>query len=145
MFEIAFIDDVPEYRDDGWRGLWGGVTFGAFQERFVAPVERWTRVDYERQWLEAARRLLGEADRTGFVTAPYRFWWTAWREGERVFIHQEFFVPGRYAEPYDGRTPYEIIGARRTQSEDGRVSEWEVTLGDIRDFVARREAPPVPA
>ena len=146
MFDIAFIDDTPEYREAGRHGLWGRVTCGAFQERFVAPVECWTRADYERQWLEAARRLLGGADRTGFFTEPYRFWWTVWREGERVFVHQEYLVPGRYAGPYDGRTPYEIIGERQTPSEDGgRISEWEVALRDIRDFVARRDASPVPA
>jgi len=136
VFNIEFITDAPELQEDGWLGLWGRITLGDYEERFLAPLGYWSRTDYERQWLEAARHLLGSADRTGFFTSPYRFWWTMWREGERVFVHEELITPERYAGPYDGTIPLQIIEDRITQNEEGQqISEWEIPLQDIRAYV----------
>ena len=136
MFHIEFIDHEPELQEDGWLGLWGRITLGEYEERFLAPVGYWSRADYERQWLEAARRLLRSADRTGFFTAPYRFWWTMWRDGERVFVHEELITPERYAGPYDGTPPYQIIEDRVTHNDEGeQISEWEISLQDIRAYL----------
>jgi hypothetical protein len=146
MFNIEFIADEPEAQEDGGVGLWGRTTLGEYQERFIAPLGFWSRADYERQWLEAARRLLGPADRTGFFTSAYQFWWTMWREGERVWVHEELITAERYAGPYDGPMPYHLIGDRVTVPEGERpVSEWVIGLDDIQAYVERREASRFPA
>jgi hypothetical protein len=146
VFDIAFIGDTPELQEDDWHGLWARTTLGAYEERFLAPVDHFPRAAYERQWLEAAERLLGASDRTGFFTSFYQFWWAMWREGETVYVQQELIIPERYPGPTDGRAPYEIIEDRYTVSEDGyHISEWQIHLDDIRDFVARRRAPASPA
>ena len=46
MFHIEFIDDEPELQEDGWLGLWGRITLGEYEERFLAPVGYWSRADY---------------------------------------------------------------------------------------------------
>lgn len=139
MFDIAFIRDQPELDDEGQPILWGRVDLGDYSERFTAPLGLWQRADYERHWLDAARRLLGESDRTAFFTWAYGMWWTMWREGNRVFVHEELMVPERYSGPYDGVVPYHIIGDRVTDCEhEHPISEWEIALDDLRAFVERR-------
>jgi hypothetical protein len=145
MFDIEFIDPEPEPQDEGWLGLWGRITLGDYSERFIAPLGTWTKADYERQWIEAADRLVSGHERTAFVTAPFRFWWTMWHEGEDVFVHEELLTPERYAGPYDGGVPYRLIEERFTESEDGdQVSEWRVSFADILNFVERRASQYVP-
>ena len=140
MFDIAFIADEPVLEEEAWLSLCGRITLGDYSECFWAPLDPWRRADYERQWLDAAHRLLHEADRTGFFTQAYWMWWTMWREGSRVFVHEEFIPPERYGGPYDGSVPYHIIGPRGTHSDDGEmVSEWEISVDDIREFLGRRK------
>ena len=144
MFDIEFIADEPEMQEDGWYGLWGRTTMGDFSERFLAPLSIWSREDYERQWVAGARRLLADEHRTAFFTSAFQFWWVMWREGADVFVHQQFLVPELVAElgpdPDLGRTPYQLIGPRETHDDESgaAVSEWRITLADVRDFLERR-------
>jgi hypothetical protein len=147
VFDIEFIAEEPELQEEGWWGLWGRTTLGDYSERFLAPLDRWQRGDYERQWIEAAERLLHESDRTGFSTQAGRFWWTMWRQGERVYVHEELLTPERLATltAFDG-APYALIEDRATRTEDGApISEWELTVADVQAFVARRAGQYVPA
>jgi hypothetical protein len=144
VFNIEFTHDKPEIQEEGWLGLSGQTTLGDHVESFLAPIGLWARADYERHWLEAARRLLDGHVRTGFFTSLYQFWWTMWREGERVFVHEELLTRERYGGPTDGTVPYEIIGERISESAGHRVSEWELSLDDIRSYVQRRERSAVP-
>ena len=142
MFDIEFCADEPERQDEGadaWFALRGRTTLGNHREEFLAALDPWSRADYERHWIEAARRLLGGADRTGFFTSAFRFWWVMWREGNTLFVHEQLMVPETLIAPFDLANAYRQIGERRTFSEDGqRVSEWHLELSDIRDFVERR-------
>lgn len=145
MFDIEFINLEPEPQDEGWLGLWGCITLGDYNERFIAPLGTWAKADYERQWIEAAHRLVSGHERTAFVIAPFRCWWTMWHEGEDVFVHEELLTTERYAGPYDGGVPYRLIEERCTEAEDGdQVSEWRVSFADIREFVERRASQYVP-
>jgi hypothetical protein len=146
MFDIAFICDEPEVQEEGWFGLWGEIVLGAYRERFLAPLDVWSRRDYERQWIEAANRLMTGDGRTAFVTVARQFWWTMWREQEAVFVHEEMLTPERYARSHGDRVPYELIEDRRTVNEEGEpIAEWRVSIADIRDFVERRAGQYVPA
>jgi hypothetical protein len=100
----------------------------------------WERHDYERQWLEAARRLVVGSSRTGFFTDAFRFWWTAYRDGEHVYVQEMFIGTERYQPEFGAPVPYHLIEDRRTHTGDGDpISEWEITMDDVRDFVRRRE------
>jgi hypothetical protein len=147
VFDIEFTRDEAELQEDGSYGLWGRITLGDYAEEFLVPIGPWLRRDYERQWIEAARRLLGATARAGFFTDAFRAWWTMWREGERVYVHEELLVGGRMAGVTDfSVAPYELITGHRTHTEDGQaISEWEIRAGDVRDFVERRAGSYVPA
>jgi hypothetical protein len=146
VFDIAFIPGEPPYEDEeeGWSGLWGRTVLGDFTERFVAPTARWSREDYERQWIDAAERLLRGEPSSAFTVEAGWIWWTAWREDGEVIVQQRYLVtdemaPARTAEA--SRMPYELVGQRGGATEEGlSVSEWRVSLDDVRDFVARRRA-----
>src|SRR5215813_867818 len=93
MFDIAFLENERTYIDeDGWSGLWGRIVLGEFSETFVSPVERWSRGDYQRQWIHGANRLLGGAAESAFVEQAGRVWWTAWREGDSIVLQQRLLI-----------------------------------------------------
>jgi hypothetical protein len=146
VFDIFFEpgDPVPYSEKDDWLGLLGRSVFGSFTESFVAPLGWWSRPDYERQWLEGARRLVSGLKASAFVLEPGRLWWTAWLDGDRVIIQQRLLVApemeeARAATP--DAVPYEAVGRRNSTSVDGpAVSEWTVGVADVRDFLDRRTA-----
>lgn len=143
MFDIGFINDEPPYRDeDGWSGFWARIVIGEFTERFVAPTEWWSRADYERQWIDGAQRLLGGARTSAFVEEPGRVWWTAWREGDEVYLQHRLLVDPSMAPAWSagvGELPYDLVGPREPHSgEEHRASVWVVTNADLRAFVDRK-------
>lgn len=140
MFDITFVSDAPEQQPDGWVGLWGRIQLGTGAEDFLAPLGPWQRGDYERHWIEAARRLLGPAARAAFFTVAFRFWWVMWREREEVIVHEELLIPERLGGLTDWQAaPYHLIGERRATSDDSiPISEWQLDLADIEGFLARR-------
>jgi hypothetical protein len=140
VFDIRFTTSEPEVQEDGWLGLWGETVLRDYRERFLAPLGPWSRGDYERQWIEAAGRLLGSEARAGFFTTAFQFWWVMWREGERIFVQEEFLTPERLEGLTDpGRAPYHLIAERVTESEDGEeVSQWEIGASEVQAFLSRR-------
>ena len=142
MFDIAFIPGEPPYEDEEGRGLWGCTVLGDFSERFIAPTERWTREGYERQWIEGAERLLHGERSSAFVVEAGRVWWTAWREGGAVIVQQRYLVTDEMAPAWTAAAsemPYELVGTRSSTSSEGMgLSEWRVSIDDLRDFVVRR-------
>jgi CdiI N-terminal domain len=141
LFDIAFTTDKPESLDEGGTDRQRGrTTLGEYTEEFVAPFGHWKRADYERQWVEAARRVLGPAGRAAFFTAAFRFWWAMWREGEVIFVHEELLTPERMAGVTDhGSVPYDLLENRCTHSDDGMpISEWQISAEDVRAFLKRQ-------
>ena len=149
VFDIEFITDEPQHLDEGedaWVALRGRTTLGDYQEEFLASLGHWSRADYQRQWIEAAQRLLAGADRTGFFTSAFQFWWVMWHEREAVYVHEQLLVEETLMAPFDPADPYRQIGVRYTVSEDGNeVSEWRLEFADIEAFVARRVSEYAPA
>lgn len=140
MFNIAFTDRDPEVEEDGSHSLWGRITLGPYHESFLSPVGTWQRSDYERQWIEAVERLLAGGDSTAFMVQPLQGWWVMWRVGEAVYVHEQLLLPERLA-GYDDvhAVPYLLIGDHVTTSDEAEpISEWRVSMDDIREFVERR-------
>jgi hypothetical protein len=149
VFDIEFIGNEPEHLDEGedaWVALRGRTTLGDYQEEFLASLGHWSPADYQRQWIEAARRLLGGADRTGFFTSAFQFWWVMWRDGEMVYAREQLLVEDTLIAPFDATDLYRQIGRRASVSEDGnQISEWRLRVADIEAFVTRRAGTYVPA
>jgi hypothetical protein len=146
-FDIRFIRDevesLAEFLGEGAWGLRGRITLGEYTEEFVALLRTWTRADYERHWVQAARRMADGADRTAFFTSAYEFRWTLWRVGERVVAQEHFLTAEHFPEPFDPDDLYTHIQDRRTRTDDGAaISEWTLDLAGVAAFAARAPHPP---
>jgi len=100
-------------------------------------------MDYERHWLESARRLLEGFDRTRIFTSAFQFWWNLWREGEKVIVQEQMLVNRKLALLFESGDYYRRIDKRQSSEGDVKIAEWAIGLGDIHDFVERRMASPV--
>ena len=149
MFELAFTPGP--HVDVGQR--FGTITVGIHTETFVAQIGYWSQQDYERQWHAAARRLLDGCDRSGFLVSVadpacveiFR-WWPAWREGGRVYVHEQLILLREFDPPFDLADPYRHVGEREQISAEGaRISEWRVRIADVAAFVERHAGYHVPA
>jgi hypothetical protein len=147
MFDIRF-ELGPEV-DLGNR--LGSITLGSHIERFRSPVAYWSLRDYERQWIAAAQRLLTQPE-TVFLTsvpdpeaAEVIRGWPMWREEDLIYVHERLFVLKQLNHKFDVDQPYSHVGQRLQIGEDGRISEWRVTVQDISSFLQRRADQYVPA
>ena len=110
------------------------------------PLDNWSRADYQRQWIEAAQRLLGGAERTAFFTSAFQFCWAMSREREMVYVHEHLLVEETLIAPFDPADPYRQIAEPYSGLEDGcEISEWRLNTADIEAFVARRANAYAPA
>lgn len=111
----------------------------------MARIGYWGEREYERHWLSAAQRLLRGEERSGFLVsvadpalAEVFRWWPAWREGERVYFHEQILLIRELDPPFDLADPYQHVGERRQISDEGaRIAEWRVTVDDVAAFVGR--------
>jgi CdiI N-terminal domain len=126
--------------------LWGRIQFGSFKEDFTAYLCDWPPEQHRRQWLEAAERLLNGESKSAFVTmfvspknGGHFEWWPCYRVGEVVYFQNQFLSYERIASPFAVESLYEYVSDRETLDDDGGVpiSEWEVPLQWVRDFVGR--------
>lgn len=135
-FDIRFIRDhdesLEEFLGPGARGLRGRITLDDYAEEFVALLGPWTRADYERHWMEAARRMVEGADRTAFFVSAFEDRWTMWREGDVVYAQEHFPDREGFPEPFDSADLYAHI-----QDRPSGVSEWTLDFDDIAAFAAR--------
>jgi hypothetical protein len=110
VFDIGFLDAEPEAQEEGWLALRGRLVLGAYEEEFLAALEPWGRAEYERHWIEAARRIIdGQHDHTGFFTSAFQFFWVMWREGEDLLVHEKLLVEQTLLAPFDPQDPYRQV------------------------------------
>ena len=132
--------------------IWGRITLGHFRDEFQVPLYDWAPGDYAAQWLEAGERLVEGAAAVVFLThmvhptAPYHMGWPAWRDGDRILVQERLFLAEQLGGPFDVEHPETHLGPRQEVSDEGlRISQWNVTLGDVAAFVERRRRSSVPA
>ena len=151
MFDLYF-SEGPAVNGEGWWHAVATIVLGQDKDGFEVSLEWWGRAAYERQWLGAARRLVGGADRVMFLVsydgpdAAFHLGWPAWRDGDRVRIQNWLVLTEQLPRPFDPEQADLSVRERKTVTEDGDpISEWEVRLADVHDFVERRSAPVFPA
>ncbi len=116
------------------------------KEVFPLPANFWTREQYESQWHEALRALVNsDVDRCILITdieppeiSSIIFYRVIFREGEVVYM-QERFVRDRDRWLGSAVTIAPRIAPRvqGTPEEHALVSQWEVSMDDIRQFLNR--------
>jgi CdiI N-terminal domain len=141
VFDISFVPSADPV-DGASRGE---IRIGSFSERFAADLTFWGQARYERQWLEAAGRIVSHESAVFVTSVPdpasanFVRWWAMYREGEAVVLQEQICFLEELAGPFDPDRPERFLRERESVSEDGdEVSEWRTTVGAVRDFLARR-------
>ena len=141
MFDLRFVSGAEGDVNAG-RGL---ITLGDHTQGFVAPLDLWSRRQYEAQWIAAACRLLEGQECTAFFTSvsdpavvEYQRWWPVWREDKRLYVQEHLLKLELLDPPFDLSDPYVHIHERQQISEGGhRIAEWRLRLADMAAFVER--------
>ena len=145
MFDIRLSTDTPDEMNEG-AAVYGQIQLGDFKETYIASLSDWAPEQYRRQWLEAAKRLVGGEPKSAFVTSfvspkhgRYFVWWPCYRVGDTVYIQNQLRFYEQIGSPFDDDRLYSYVADRQRVSEDNAapISEWEVPLPLIRDFLSR--------
>jgi hypothetical protein len=143
MFNLKFIS-APYWSDDrNQHVLRGCITLGDFAEEFESSLSYWRQADYEQQWREAAKRIESREARSAFIVdmynpsqTPFIMWWPIWRNDKIIFVQNQLLLFDQLVVAFNEANPYIHIGERTTENEEGqRISQWQVSLSDIEDFI----------
>ena len=147
MFDVHFAEG-PTVNDEGWWHAVGTIVLGEYRDGFEISLEWWGRAAYEQQWLGAAKRLLSGAECVMFLVsyngpdATFHLAWPVWRNGDSVHVQNCLVLTEQLPTPFNPDEAHRIVGMRETVSEEGEpISEWVISLADVRAFVDRRSAP----
>ena len=78
-------------------------------------------------------------------TAPYHIGWPAWREGGVIWVQERLFVASDLAGTFDPSAPEAHVGGRAERSIEGQpISQWQVTVTDVAEYLDRRRHAPPP-
>lgn len=146
MFNLRFISNKEFSFKRNEKVALGEISLGDFAENFESSLSFWRIEDYEKQWIEAAKRIF-EFDQTAFITdldnpklSNFITWWKAWKIEERIFVQNQLLFLNKISRSLDLNNPYKFIGNRITKTEDGeRISDWEITLKEINNFLKANE------
>ena len=139
-FSISFDSGSPssDY-EDGYPRMMGTITIGAAVERFASVTAMWNQATYERQWRDAARRLLDEGVAllcTDFVADSDQSscdLWYMYREEETVYIYNVFLLDELRPDTAF-KDLYALIPLRsEVAGED--ISEWTVPVGAVQAWL----------
>lgn len=150
MFNLKSISEPYWSAERNERVLRGRITLGDFSEEFESSLSYWAQADYEQQWLEAARRIKAGQTKSAFIVdmynpskTPFIMWWPIWRRDNTILVQNQLLLFRNLTVAYESTNPYIHIGERTTKNENGEaISEWQLTLKDIQDFITSRSATP---
>jgi hypothetical protein len=121
----------------------GELRLGEVHEYFQSVLGFWELDDYIQSWATGLRRLLAGASISCLATsvtdpasANFVETWPLYREGVSVYVQNRFLFLDQLTREFNPKAPWESIDPREVVSEDGQpISEWQVGLADIRDFL----------
>ena len=133
MFSISLLPPYVDVGPDGQR--LGEIVVGTFRERFAAC---WRHDEspsvLEAEWATSLQQLLHGKSSVALRTDP-RFAWILYREDRKVYVQQQGLFP-HWEGSLDSDGTIESVPPRRTLTDEGeRISEWQTTVEDIRDFL----------
>jgi len=109
LFDIEFINETIE--EGGEILQLGNITLGEVTEGFTASLSFWSIKDYQKQWLEAARRLLETDSPSAFISCMYdpekaNFinWWPVWRTSPFAVFQEQLFFMNQDSEDEEGKS-----------------------------------------
>ncbi|MBA4184366.1 MAG: hypothetical protein H0X49_10175 [Acidobacteria bacterium] len=146
MFNLKFISNKNFSPERNEEVALGEISLGNFTENFESSLSFWRIEDYEKQWIEAAKRII-EFEQTAFITdldnpktSNFITWWKAWKIEEEIFVQNQLLFLNQFPDLFDIKNPYKFIGNRTTKTEDSeQISEWKISLEDIENFLKANE------
>ena len=124
----------------------GQIQLGGFREDFQAEIGYWSIKDYEASWTAALRRLLAGRTVSCLVTslpnpqiANFITTWPLYRDGRDIFVRNQLLFVDQLPSPFAPNTPWESVDPRT--DDEGPVTEWNITLTDIENFLDSPTAP----
>ena len=159
-FSIQLLEEpVPQKMlEKGEKGVMGRIIIGersdpkALNERIIIATNYWSPSDYIRQWMEALHMITDGPDnaKSALITEMYNpanprwaiFWWPLYREKNSVYIHSQYLID-KDMRPLSINLNklYSYVDDRAKPTEGGdEVSEWEVSVDDMREFLDKLEA-----
>jgi hypothetical protein len=123
----------------------GLITIGDFNEYFGSTLTFWDQDDYRKSWDAGLRRLLSGAAVSCLATSvtdpPITNFvevWPLFLSGDDVYVQNQMVFLDQLPHEFDPSAPWDSVGSRITVTEDGdEISEWQVSLNDIREFLGR--------
>jgi len=149
VFDIKLLTGHPvpeEYLESGDIACYGEITLGSFHERFQSTLFFWSISDYRKQWVHAIERIINADNSTSALITELRDpvladevigrWWVLYREGENVYVQNQLIFRKYLTGEFNPLDPYAHIPKRETETDEGdKISEWEVKLHDMREFL----------
>jgi hypothetical protein len=145
MFDIRFISRTSGRRPITSRESMGKITLEDFDERFTSDLSYWQPQDYERQWTEAVRRLVGGEDSSALITSVVDpatpgglIWWPMYRVGPAVYVRNAMLLFDKLDRKFDPASPYSFVPERGFAADDEYPpSEWSIRVNDLQDYLSR--------
>src|SRR5262245_7128862 len=139
-FSIGFVGDRTVIDDYNETTLEGAIVIESFEERFFAPVSYWQPADYQRQWKEALRRILTDAETSCLITAlrdpasaNFLVWWPMYRVDEIIFVQNQLLFLESLPGGFTVQNPFQHIHPRQRVNRHGQgISEWPVPVSHVR-------------
>jgi CdiI N-terminal domain len=147
MFSIGFTDEPLEYPydDQNCPAAPGRLWLGKTVEDFVANLSRWDKSVYESHWKrELVALLKGSPKVTLIVDYAYPEdasrieIWRLYRDGEWVRFQNQLLAYSSLPSEFEVSAISQYIQDRVVVTTEGhRISEWDVALRDIEEFLHR--------
>jgi len=123
----------------------GEIVIGDYIEMFEASTSYWTADDYQKQWKQAIERIVNGEAKSRLITTMYDpvkanfiFCWPIYREGMRVYFQNQMLLMENQDFPLDLKNTFLNIEDRQILNDEGlSISEWEVSVFDLKDFLMR--------
>ena len=140
-FDIKFVGDA--FEDDGMRRQQVSLMIGAFEESMDADMTHWTFGDYQDQWANELRKVIGESARGALITSlpdpnlAFRVsTWPMWREGDEIFFQSRLVGMLEPDSLFHIDCLADYVCERKSINEDGiLISQWSIPVRDVIAFL----------
>jgi CdiI N-terminal domain len=143
-FSIKFLNKpfIYPFDDPKTPAASGELTIGDSTEAFHSSLYHWSTRQYENQWSDAIRVLLGGAPKAALIVeylssdvASHLEWWAMYREGEVVYLQNQLLFYRQLTKPFSLDAPFASLRERQTINQEGQsISEWSVSLSEVEQF-----------
>jgi hypothetical protein len=147
QFSITLTSRKVPVTEAGESSCYGIIQIGEFRERFITALAFWSACDYQIQWNQALKRILGHSTQSCLITSltdpettNFITWWPIYRVDDILYFQNQVLFLADLADPFNPDDPYKHIPSRKTRTEEGnRISEWSLSVDEVKCFLVKSE------